>query len=206
MTASWSRFLFQLRIHIVKDRNGICLISDRHPGILNAIIDESIGWSPPRAYHRYCLRHICSNFNTHFKNVQLKGVVWQAGSTHQVCKFNFIMGRIRIVNEETWNWLSEIEKEKWTLAHDQRSAIVRGQMLQLLGDVLLSDISSNKMKLMFLPLLEDLDFACRLSQGSAVLACLYKAMYRGSYADQSEIDDYLILLQVCELKIFIFNI
>ena len=99
-TASWSWFLFQLRTHIVKDRNEICLISDRHPGILNAIADESIGWSPPRAYHRYCLRHICSNFNTHFKNMQLKRAVWQARSAHQVHKFNFIMDRIKTVNEE----------------------------------------------------------------------------------------------------------
>ena len=83
---------------------------------------------------------------------------------------------------------------------------VRGQVLWLLGGVLLSDTSSNKMKLMFLPLLEDLDFARRLSWSSAVLACLYRAMCRGSYADQSEIDGYLVLLQVCELKIFIFNI
>ena len=103
MTANWSWFFFQLRTYIVKDRNGIYLISDRHPDILNAITDESIGWSPPRAYHQYCLRHICSNFNTHFKNMQLKKAVWQAGSTHQVCKFNFIMDRIRTVNEEAWS-------------------------------------------------------------------------------------------------------
>ncbi|XP_073116209.1 serine/threonine-protein phosphatase 7 long form homolog [Elaeis guineensis] len=73
---------------------------------------------------------------------------------------------------------------------------VRGQVLRLLGGVLLPDTSSNKMKLMFLPLLEDLDFARRLSWGSAVLACLYRAMCRGSYADQSEIGGYLVLLQI----------
>ena len=83
---------------------------------------------------------------------------------------------------------------------------VRGQVLWLLGGVLLSDTLSNKMKLIFLPLLKDLDFACRLSWDSAVLACLYRAMCRNSYTDQNEIDDYLVLLQVCELKIFIFNI
>ena len=83
---------------------------------------------------------------------------------------------------------------------------VRGQVLRLLGGVLLPDTSSNKMKLIFLPLLEDLDFARRLSWGSAILACLYRAMCRGSYTDQSEIDGYLVLLLVCELKIFIFNI
>ncbi|XP_073107343.1 protein MAIN-LIKE 1 [Elaeis guineensis] len=55
------------------------------------------------------------------------------------------------------------------------------------------------MKLIFLPLLEDLDFARRLSWGSAVLACLYRAMCQGSCADQSEIDGYLVLLQIYEL-------
>ena len=62
------------------------------------------------------------------------------------------------------------------------------------------------MKLIFLPLLDVLEFARRLSWGSAVLTYLYKAMYRGSYADQNEIGDYLVLLQVYELKIYIFNI
>ena len=76
----------------------------------------------------------------------------------------------------------------------------------LLGGVLLSDTSSNKMKLIFLPLLEDLEFVRRLSWGSAVLTYLYRAMCRGSYADQSEIDGYLVLLQICESKIYIFNI
>ena len=80
-TTSWI-FLFQLRTYVVQDRNGICLISDRYLNILNAIADESIGWSLSCAYHRYCLRHIYSNFNSHFKNAQLKKVVWQVGSTH----------------------------------------------------------------------------------------------------------------------------
>ena len=74
-------------------------------------------------------------------------------------------------------------------------------MLRLLGGVLLPDTSSNKMKLIFLPLLEDLDFTRRLSWVSAVLTCLYRAMCRSSYTDQSEIGGYLVLLQVCELKI-----
>ena len=58
---SWSWFLFQLKTHVVKDENRVCLISDKHPDILNAIADEFIGWSPSCAYHRYSLRHIFSN-------------------------------------------------------------------------------------------------------------------------------------------------
>ena len=76
---------------------------------------------------------------------------------------------------------------------------VRGQVLRLLGGILLPDTSSNKMKLMFLSLLEDLDFARRLNWGSAVLVCLYRAMCRDSYADQNKIGGYLVLLQVYEL-------
>ena len=73
---------------------------------------------------------------------------------------------------------------------------VRGQILQLLGGALLSDTSSNKMKLIFLPLLEDLDFARRLSWDSTILAYLYRIMCRGSYHDQTEIGGYFVLLQV----------
>ena len=40
---------------------------------------------------------------------------------------------------------------------------VRSYILRLLRGVLLPDTSSNKVKLMFLPLLEDLDFTHRLS-------------------------------------------
>ena len=59
---------------------------------------------------------------------------------------------------------------------------------------------------MFLPLLEDLDFTRRLSWDSAVLACLYRVMCRGSAADQSEISGYLVLLQICDIQILIFYI
>ena len=77
---------------------------------------------------------------------------------------------------------------------------VRSQTLRLLRGNLLSDTSSNKMKLIFLSLLENLDFTRRLSWGSTVLACPYRTMYRNFYHDQSKIGSYLVLLQVCDIK------
>ena len=73
---------------------------------------------------------------------------------------------------------------------------IRGYVMRLLEVTLLSDTSSNKVKLIFLPLLEDLDFTRRLSWCSAVLACLYRIMCWGSAVNQSEIESYFILLQV----------
>ena len=76
---SWSWFLFNLRRHVVKDRRGLCLISDRHAGILAAVSNPRIGWQPPYAYHVFCLRHMASNLNTHFKLKWLKKMFTDIG-------------------------------------------------------------------------------------------------------------------------------
>jgi hypothetical protein len=68
---SWGWFLRLIREHVTQ-KKGICLISDRHGGILSAVGNPNNGWQPPHAYHVYCLRHIASNFNHKFGNKQLK--------------------------------------------------------------------------------------------------------------------------------------
>ncbi|TYK18257.1 uncharacterized protein E5676_scaffold411G001980 [Cucumis melo var. makuwa] len=87
--SSWSWFLYALRQYVT-DRDGICLISDRHRGILSVINNEEIGWSEPRAFHRYCLRHVANNFNNKYKSKQLKDLVFRA----------------------------DIDLQKWTQSHD----------------------------------------------------------------------------------------
>ncbi|KAI3459813.1 hypothetical protein Pfo_016476 [Paulownia fortunei] len=70
-TMSWKWFLQMLSKHIIQGVEGMYLISDRHPGILRAI--ESVhDFTLPRGVHRFCLMHVCSNFNNHFKNIQLR--------------------------------------------------------------------------------------------------------------------------------------
>jgi transposase-like protein len=69
-TDSWSWFLKLIRRHVTQ-KQGICLISDRHAGI-KAAVAASSAWKPPNAYHVYCIRHIASNFNHKFKNTKLK--------------------------------------------------------------------------------------------------------------------------------------
>ena len=83
---------------------------------------------------------------------------------------------------------------------------VRGWVLWLLRDAaLLPSSSSSRVKLMFLLLLEDLDFAHRLGWDSTVLVNLYRATCHSSYY-QSEINGYLVLLQVCDIEFLIFYI
>ncbi|KAL0304065.1 UNVERIFIED_CONTAM: hypothetical protein Sradi_6274600 [Sesamum radiatum] len=41
-TSSWKWFLTLLSRHVIRGRRGVCLISDRHPGIIKAVREESL--------------------------------------------------------------------------------------------------------------------------------------------------------------------
>ena len=77
---------------------GICISSDQHLGIKNAIAN----WprrddGRTRLFHRYCLRHVASNFNTHFQNSTLMSAALKAGYATLVVKFDTIMESIKQV-------------------------------------------------------------------------------------------------------------
>nr|XP_043633609.1 uncharacterized protein LOC122604809 [Erigeron canadensis] len=82
--ASWNWFLSHIKRHVVKDVDGICLISDRHPGILKVVNEQGSPWLESRGYHRYCLRHFINNFNDKFRSSQLKTLAYRAGSQNQI--------------------------------------------------------------------------------------------------------------------------
>ena len=67
--SNWRWFLQCLRDtigHMIPDE-GICIISIRPLGIKNSIANWPRGDDGRTlVFHRYCLRHVASNFNTHF--------------------------------------------------------------------------------------------------------------------------------------------
>ncbi|KAL0400212.1 UNVERIFIED_CONTAM: hypothetical protein Sradi_2364500 [Sesamum radiatum] len=114
----------------------VCLISDRHPGLINAI-NYVPAFKFPRGVHRFCLRHVCSNFNNKYKNVQLKDLCWRAGSESSARKFDRIMEEIKSLNPEAYDWLGNIDKTQWTLAHDGgwRTGILTTNMSEAVNGV-----------------------------------------------------------------------
>ncbi|KAL5180073.1 hypothetical protein HKD37_01G001268 [Glycine soja] len=78
---AWSWFLAHLREHVT-DKNGICLISDRHASIKSVVANEALGWQPPHGYHVYCVRHIASNFNRKFNNAKQKEMFKKLGKVY----------------------------------------------------------------------------------------------------------------------------
>ncbi|KAL0354046.1 UNVERIFIED_CONTAM: hypothetical protein Sangu_0985900, partial [Sesamum angustifolium] len=134
---SWKWFLQQLSRHVIRGRRRMCLISDRHGGLIKAV-REGPDFVSPHGVHRYCLRHVCSNFNSIIKNVALKDLCWQAGSEYQLRKFNRIMEEIKKQDVKAFAYLDQINKEKWTASHDGgwRCGILTTNMSECINGVL----------------------------------------------------------------------
>jgi hypothetical protein len=61
---SWKWFLSCIRCYVTN--LNLCIILDRHDGIIEAIKEDSL-WQPPNGHHRFWLRHVASNFNQRYK-------------------------------------------------------------------------------------------------------------------------------------------
>ena len=96
----------------VTQRKGLCLISDRHPSIIATINETYSGWTEPDAYHRFCMCHLASNFNTKFKYKTLKDLMCKAAMESKVKKFISHMDIIGRINTKARNWLEQIPLEK----------------------------------------------------------------------------------------------
>ncbi|XP_073061972.1 uncharacterized protein [Primulina eburnea] len=134
---SWKWFLDNLSKHVIRGARGICLISDRHRTIVNAV-DDVPDFKPPRGVHRFCFCHVCSNFNNQFKNVHLKDLCWRGGTQHQIRKFDATMDAIKNLNPNAYRYLCGIPREKWTMAHDGgwRRGVMTTNMSECLNGVL----------------------------------------------------------------------
>ena len=117
---------------------GICVISNRHTGIMTTMSDPHLGWAASSAYHRICMRHLASNFMTRFKDKLLKNLVCRAALATTQRKFNRYMATIRRINYEAKQWLEEIPLQLWALSHDggRRYEIMTTNMFKVFNSVL----------------------------------------------------------------------
>ena len=126
-----------LRISIghVIPQEGICIISDQHKGIKCTIAEWPRGDDRSlRVFHRYCLRHVASNFNTHFNEPTLKTLALKARYATHEAKFESIMQAIKDVEINAlrkvdhdddhldrympYTYLMSEDLDKWTQSHD----------------------------------------------------------------------------------------
>ena len=98
--------------------------------------------------------------------------------------------RVRWLSEQFQGHLPDHAPDELVQQH------ARAYILWLIGGVLLPDKSQNLLKLMYLPLLRDIDEIGQYNWGSAALACLYRMLCRAAQVGAKEIGGPLVLLQV----------
>nr|KYP45174.1 Serine/threonine protein phosphatase 7 long form isogeny [Cajanus cajan] len=86
-------------------------------------------------------------------------------------------------------WLPDEPTEQQLFQH------CRAYILGLIGGVIMLDKSGNKIHLMYLPLLAELERAGRYNWGSACLAHLYREMCRAIYPSSKKMGGCSFLLQ-----------
>ncbi|XP_021748513.1 uncharacterized protein LOC110714318 [Chenopodium quinoa] len=114
---AWEWFMLCIR-QFVTQRKGLCVISDRHASILKTMTAVGSGWEEPHAHHRFCIRHLASNFNSKFKNAHLKNLLGRAADARQKNKFIHYFNKIGELKLEACEWLAEKPLYKWSIYHD----------------------------------------------------------------------------------------
>ncbi|XP_074327034.1 uncharacterized protein LOC141664975 [Apium graveolens] len=115
--ASWSWFMDIVKKKVVLRRIDVCVISDRHAGIISAMNNPDLGWREPQDHHRYCARHLAANFGKEFKN-NLKERVVPLCSQLTVHKFNLHWKSLLSTEPRAEQWFSDKPLKHWVLAFD----------------------------------------------------------------------------------------
>ena len=106
---SWLWFLRLLKSGVVKDRPNVCILHDRHAGLLKAIRkleqpddDEQTPWTDVQS--RWCMRHMGANFYSCFKSKRLMNLFKRLCNVNQQRKYEFLWERL---TEFTQNQVKE---------------------------------------------------------------------------------------------------
>ncbi|KAL8120542.1 hypothetical protein AgCh_017649 [Apium graveolens] len=107
----------RLRRLVVGRRHEICVISDRHVGIMAAM--QKSGWYEPLDHHRYCVRHFATNFATKFKRAGMKDRLVELASQVQPKKFELLLGEFFVLETRAVQWFEDKPFMNWSLVHDE---------------------------------------------------------------------------------------
>ncbi|KAK9290403.1 hypothetical protein L1049_008572 [Liquidambar formosana] len=110
---TWNWFMRNLLQAIdCHDYKTVTFISDRQKGLV-----DTFKVMMPGADHRYCLRHMYSNFKEKHKGQDLKDLMWKAASCYTVHEFETHMEAIKKVSVDAYNWLLTNHPSVWSISH-----------------------------------------------------------------------------------------
>ncbi|XP_050238708.1 uncharacterized protein LOC126688149 [Mercurialis annua] len=110
---AWKYFMRMLKRYVLHQRK-VCIISDRVEGIITTM--DGPDWTMDT--HKFCIRHLVSNFHTAFKRKYLKKFAEKAGRAYQVKKRDKYMGLIQRDSPQGYAYLDAFDPGKWSMSGD----------------------------------------------------------------------------------------
>ena len=103
--SSWLWFFRQVKLAIVKNRRNVCILHDRHAGILKAIktLTQATDGEPtpwPDMQSRWCMRHLGANFFSQFKSKNLMSLFKKLCKQNQQWKYDYIRDLLMKLTEK----------------------------------------------------------------------------------------------------------
>ncbi|XP_072052700.1 uncharacterized protein [Arachis hypogaea] len=71
----------------------------------------------PMAQHRFCVWHMWWNFSKQWGSTELKDLVWECARSRTRNEFERNMKRVKVINEQAWQYLEKWSKEAWSKAY-----------------------------------------------------------------------------------------
>ncbi|RYR64294.1 hypothetical protein Ahy_A03g010428 [Arachis hypogaea] len=84
---------------------------DSDDGLINAVKEVF-----PDVHHRFCVWHLWKNFNKQWKDLQLRGLLWDCARCTSQDGFLDIIKKIERVNKEAWEYLNKWPRDSWNRA------------------------------------------------------------------------------------------
>ena len=77
----------------------------------------------PIVEHRFCVKHIYSNFKLNVKGLELNVASWRCATAITVREFEKRMQDMKDLDKEAWEYLANIQPTQWTKSHFTPNAI-----------------------------------------------------------------------------------
>ena len=109
--ASWEWFLDCLKgaLGYIED---LVFISDQH-----ASIETGIASVFPHATHTICAWHFSKNIKKCFHRKDVAGLMFAATKKYRELQYNHIMGELRILHQNVYEYVFNAGPEKWSRVH-----------------------------------------------------------------------------------------
>ncbi|XP_062118448.1 uncharacterized protein LOC133832076 [Humulus lupulus] len=104
---AWIWFFTRLK-EAIGDRENLCIVSDRHKRIKNAV--EQVY---PGVYHGVCLYHLKQNLRTKFRGLHVHAIFETASRAYSAQEYYSAMAELQKISPEMTTYLLEAKPEKW---------------------------------------------------------------------------------------------